>query len=309
MVNPTLNPIVQIAGHQELVLERKDLAPCPLGIVGNLRYTPQEGGTARPNYIGTLLSDLGDFSSYLAFCLTCPSEQARARRDYLEELRTNSWTLGNFLGELTNPMEESDSLSRLARKLEDISKVPGFGLSSLRAGERYCLSTYMDELKDKDIKALRKGTLGTQDDCEALLNQISFFGNDPVRQQASRLLEQIKDILQQRLDKGSMMEALIEVTRQLCGEPMDGQKLRVALNRLADALETLKRASPEVDEEEHINALLQDLPQVRLKLQIPFTQKGKNEDCLSLMRGQAMHEVDRAYRTLDLISRLVITSL
>ena len=44
MITPTLNPTVQIANHQEVALERKDLAPCPLGIVGNLRYTAQEGG-------------------------------------------------------------------------------------------------------------------------------------------------------------------------------------------------------------------------------------------------------------------------
>ncbi|WP_454005750.1 hypothetical protein [Alcaligenes sp. Marseille-Q7550] len=113
MITPTLNPTVQIANHQEVALERKDLAPCPLGIVGNLRYTAQEGG-----------------------------------------------------------------------------------VYSLKEA-KYCLDTYLDELREADLVALSQGVLSKEAACNHVLDEISIRSDDKLRMQLSGLLGDVAKAVNQ----------------------------------------------------------------------------------------------------------------
>ncbi|MGE8591732.1 MAG: hypothetical protein ACN6OD_20375 [Alcaligenes sp.] len=207
MAAQTLSSVTLMVGHREQLLKRKDLGSCPLGTTGNLQYTEKQGGTPRASLLGVLLKDIRCLLAYLAFRLTRPSEQARAQRGAVVQARFNSRILGDLLGSLTAPQDDLKGRSQIIKELARLKKISKGDLTQFW-GWRYCLSTYMDELKEADIQALRAGVLGSRRAKLAMLDQISHDKDDPSRKLASEVLGQIEKALDRRLARDCARKAL-----------------------------------------------------------------------------------------------------
>lgn len=185
------------------LLERNDLWSSPLGNVGNLRYSTERGGTPSVSFPRAVWAVASRTVGYCAFRLTCPSEQASETRLVRTRAYYNSLLCGNLLGYLTaRPQDDLHGHSKIVQWFAQASRLSSNDLSKL-VGWRYSLSTYMSELTDADIRALRDGILSSPSAKAAVLNQVSRDRNDPSRQLASQMLGQIERELQQRLARDS----------------------------------------------------------------------------------------------------------
>ncbi|WP_394060593.1 hypothetical protein [Alcaligenes sp. WGS1538] len=154
--------------------------------------------------------------------------EARAQREELAEARANSRRIGNLLGSLTarafpQPIDPK-KLSGIAQALKELNLPPESGLYSLK-GARNCLDTYMAELNELDIDALCDGVLSNNSSCEAVLDRISLRPDDPLRIQASRVLGDIAEAVNQRVFRSTVHEPLLQIVDLLYARPVDGQKL------------------------------------------------------------------------------------
>lgn len=105
--------------------------------------------------------------------------------------------LGNVLGGLTASRDKPLVHARLVTELRALGECSGGNVRSL-SGAQNCLFIYLDELNDVDIKALREEMLGSQEAKIAILDQISLQPHHPSRKQASQVLDQIANALDQR---------------------------------------------------------------------------------------------------------------
>lgn len=190
-----LNTRVSTDSQPPLVLERADVASCPLGKVGNLQFTAKQGGTARASAVGLTFSRarraLANAVIGLAYKFNLVSKEMHARYGQLLEARNNSRLVGNVLGALTAPAGDPEGRAGLAKRLMELAKLSQGRLNDLKGG-RESLGWYVEELKDADLKALRDGVLSSQDACQAALDQIS---SDRLRKQAFQVLSQIFDAI------------------------------------------------------------------------------------------------------------------
>lgn len=270
----------QVSGHcfstverdqqeRKLVLNREHLAICPLGTIGNLRFTAGQGGTARVGRVRAFLSELGYLLASLAFHLTFPSNEARARRDCLEMARQTSYNLGNLLGALTGEKDDAATLYSIAVELESLAVNNLYSL----CGRRYFLSTYVAELKDKDIKALREGVLDSQPHCKMILGLFSS-DNYLLHKLASEVLDDIEGALSWReaMDsvKDSAKEAFMDIVKAMSPNKMDSPVLKRALKQLADAMEAVMKVNPGFDEKLCLNMFLKHLPKDQLQSLMPL---------------------------------------
>ena len=185
--------------NQELVLQRRDLAPGPLGVVGNLQFSAEQGGTPSSNRVGAMASDTRHSLTRLRADLASflngePSDARRAQRMFVAEARENSRYIGNLLGSLTAPAVDAGAHSTIAQRLMQLSERSNGDLANLPGGAE-SLYFYLYELTVSDITALRNGVLGSPAARNAVLNQIPPNG---LRHQASQLLYQIMNALDQR---------------------------------------------------------------------------------------------------------------
>lgn len=202
MATQSLNSSTLEADRRQQVPERNELGASPLGSVGNLQYSVEQGGTARASWASTLCTDIGYIVSTLALSLTCPSEQAEAKYMGLVQVHYASRILGDLLGSLTARRDDREGRAKIVQALTDLSRISENDLSTL-VSWRHSLSTYMSELKDADIRALRDGVLGSQTAKLVVLNQISRSENDPSRQLASQVLGKIEKELRHRMARDS----------------------------------------------------------------------------------------------------------
>lgn len=233
-----------------LDLKRKDLAACAFGIVGNLRFTAAEGVTVRASRVCVFLSETGhslaDRWAWLLSCLTRTSPEARARRAELAEVRVNSHRIGNLLGSLTaevdrtTPIVNARDHARIAQALKELSVPARGGLYALK-GARYCLDTYLSELKEFDLVALRHGMLSDEMACQDVLNNISIRRDDPLREQAARVLDEIAEAVNQRLARHSVHEPMRRLVKLLTDHCVDWGKLRAQLMMLPNDTILLER--------------------------------------------------------------------
>lgn len=157
-----------IDDQQVLPLQRKDLEPCALGTVGNLRFSAQEGVTNRTGLPGGLLAEVHRLQTDECVDVTslavADSSKEQAQCEVLLEVRANSRRIGNLLGSLTakpnwawpwrDTVIDDEVHVRTARAL-----IPPMGnLYSLK-GAKYCLDTYLHELNDFDLATLCDGLL------------------------------------------------------------------------------------------------------------------------------------------------------
>ncbi|MGE8548319.1 MAG: hypothetical protein ACN6OC_12850 [Alcaligenes sp.] len=230
-------PALPTYGQQKLqhALERKDLGSCPLGIVGNLRFAMEEGGTARATRLGVRLSDLRRSFAHAWAVLkdrfTCAPSEARAQRKELMQVRKHSRHVGNVLGCLTAPTNDAAALSKLARNLAQLGELSKGRLASLKGGEE-SLRFYLDELSDADLIALYNGVLGQPAARKAVLEQIPKDSLAAERQ-ASDVLKQIEDALIPRFQRQVVCKPLGEIAALLSASPVNGAQLEKALTSLA----------------------------------------------------------------------------
>lgn len=244
------------SGHPDIqqeplpALKRKDLAACAFGVVGNLRFTAVEGVTARASRIRVFLSETGhslaDRWAYLTSCFTNNPPEARARRAELAAVRMNSHRIGNFLGSLTAVVDRSAPIInakdhiRVAQALKDLSVPPSGGLHSLK-GATYCLDTYLSELKEFDLMALRHGILSDEAACRDVLDKISIHQDDPLRMRASRVLNDVAEAVNQRLARHAVHRPMQRVADLLAAPRVDYRKLRAQLMMIPNDTNMLER--------------------------------------------------------------------
>ena len=241
MFAQTSSIAVPVNGQQELVLQlqREDLESCPLGTIGNLQFNAEQGGTAPAPRAGAPLSEmnqpLADRRADLNPDVTGESSQARAQREALTEaraeVRANSLLIGNLLGSLTAKVDEegrfvdADDRSRFVRALIALNESGGEGgLYSLK-GAKYCLHTYLEELKEVDLVALSQGGLSHALAVSDILTEIRTPPDDTVRRQAYRLLRDITEALNQRMLRLGVHEPLSKILDLLAADPVDEQDL------------------------------------------------------------------------------------
>ncbi|WP_454005912.1 hypothetical protein [Alcaligenes sp. Marseille-Q7550] len=114
MATQSLNSSTLEADRRQQVPERNELGASPLGSVGNLQYSVEQGGTAPAPRAGAPLSEmnqpLADRRANLNADVTGESSQARAQRQALTEaraeVRANGLLIGNLLGSLTAKVDE-----------------------------------------------------------------------------------------------------------------------------------------------------------------------------------------------------------
>ncbi|WP_394059984.1 hypothetical protein [Alcaligenes sp. WGS1538] len=266
----------------EPTLGRQDLAPCPLGINGNLSFTTRQGGTPRARRAAVLLSDTcrllamkwADLKSHV---IREPAS-ARARREALMEVHANSRRIGNLLGSLTAKVDlvgagiaEKD-LDRMVRALIELNVPPTGDLYSLK-GARYCLDTYLDELNESDFDALRDVVLLDGPCRTYILDSISIRPDDPLRARASRVLENIAQALSKQMVRRAVHGPMLQVIDLLNARPVNGDELHAQLlplssfrTMLKEYLRTLSTgefaALASALRSDNLNAALQALAQV-----------------------------------------------
>lgn len=239
---PAFTPIIPFS--REPKLERKDVASYSLGTIGNRQFNAKKGGTARASRIFVALSDM-KYSlvkrlSDLKDSFTWAPAEKRAQRAYRAEVRSNSRHIGNLLGSLTSPADCAMGWARITQKLEQLAERSEGNLAKLK-GWRYCLETYVADLSNADLKAMRNGVLGNSFAREFLLCEES--AKHPGL--ATEMLNQIAQVLERRLVE-TLQEPLEGIAEQLSAKPIDGEKLKGCLSSLysSPAIAALNRYLP-----------------------------------------------------------------
>jgi len=189
---------------------QQELAPGCLGIFGNLRYSPAQGGTARARRPG-VLAQLHALWTNVKFLVGRVLGRARAQRDSVSSVRENSRRIGNLLGSLTALAGDARARPRIVQALSDLAELSGGDLGML-PGAQESLDAYLDELQHKDILALCGGALGQPHVFEAVLNQVS----SDIRPQSAEVLEQVKTALHQVKAMRNQ-----QLARKIAQEPME----------------------------------------------------------------------------------------
>ena len=209
-----------------------ELAPGPLGVVGNLRFTPQENGTASADH-----TSVPSFDSSMADLRLEPGiapRDARVQLRHCIKVRENSRLVGNLLGTLTAPANDARALTRIAKNLEVLSKLCHGDLYDFIGGEQ-ALSTYLKAMTYPDLIALCDGIFNHPQAYEAVLEQISPA---ELRAQARTVLFQLGAHILDQFAHVVVSEPLDKIADMLNVTPMDGEKLAAQLVKLHTALPT-----------------------------------------------------------------------
>lgn len=211
-------------------LHLQDLAPGPLGTTGNLRFTPQQGGTEPARCTG--MFPRSSQLERLRLHFSVASTEVRAQRAHYIEVSENSRRIGNLLGSLTARADDAAAVSRIAKGLAQISALSQGDLSNLEGGTE-ALSIYMGALTHPDLLALGDGIFSRPRACDAMLEQIS---PDQLRSKAADVLSQVAVALYQRLAEKIVSEPLRGIVDALADMPANGERLVEQLIRLCTGL-------------------------------------------------------------------------
>ncbi len=315
-----------IDGPQVPPLKRTDLEPGALGTKGNLQFTEQEGGTAPAPRAGVPSPEtspsFAERRADLEACVIGEGTEPRAQRETLvqarAEVRANSRLIGNVLGSLTAKVDgvghfiNPDDCSAIAQALNELNVPPSeVGLYSLK-GAKYCLDTYMDELKELDVVALRYGALSNESSCEAVLDMISPRDDDAARIQASRVLGEIAEAVDRWVLRRTVHEPLSKVANLLDAHPVDAHKLFGQLVKVSNHHDTLMQYfdSLSLDELKSLRSVvLADHSSRVLQAMSRITTLSQNEfliieDALAVLRqAELAFEFACAERAIEIIGR------
>lgn len=240
----------RIESQQESPLPRHDLLLDAPGTVGNLSYAAEEVSTARGRTRGMLVSDLvpslADRRIDATSHTIADSSRVRARREALLEVCVNSRRIGALLGFLTAEVSRNcpdlDTIvyNDIARTLKELNVSSDGSLYSLK-GAKYFLDTLLGKFEEFDLSALRRGVLNDKESLREVLDRISICVEDKSRMQASRVLDDIAEVVNQRFTRHAVHEPLWRIVDLLNADPVDGQNLHVQLQLIPDDRATLGR--------------------------------------------------------------------
>lgn len=266
-----------------------------MGAVANLPFNAVQGRAASSSRLGArALYTLAMLNANPASFQSSESLAAqRAQRRSMIEARRY---IGNLLGSLTAPAADARAQSAIVQGLMHVNALSNGNLANMQWGQG-CLVTYLNELKTADLVALRGGVLGNPAERDAVLDQMP---SSKLRHQASQLLDQIKDALDERSATVFARKSLKQIAKLLPCDPIDGQYLKELLIRLAGDMEAVRTFSPEFDEAHHMNVLIEKLPTMHWHL-LTLVQGSKREECLLALNKAGADEAVRARNMLDLI--------
>ena len=242
------------------------IAPGPLGTVGNLQFSVQDGGTARVSGPG-MLSRIGSWCTDLSF-LCCVSDEAHYQHDYEKEVFESSRCVGDLLGSLSAHWADEAGQRDIAKQLKKLIKLSPGDLESLR-GWRESLRAYMYRLTGSDIQALRAGPLSVPAAREAILNQ---FKTRALRGQAHLVLEQVEEAFAPRRRQLDLLEALGKIDRMGVFARVDRVGLRTDLITVRTNMDQLRDALRSLPEEQ-VNNLYITLREITEVLQAQQQQQ------------------------------------
>lgn len=232
---------VQPSGQTDVQeLQRQGFAPGALGIVGNLRFKPEQGGTARASH-RSVPAGLRDAWTKLLFRFNRASAEVREQHDDMIQRRDNSRRIGNMLGLLTARTNDAKAQARIVRELGQLADLAQGDLANL-PGATHALSSYVDELTRADLLALRDGALGHRSARAIVLDRIQ----PGLSTQAAGVLNQISSAVSQRLAQEIVREPLQQLCAMMLAAPIvlgrDLVKLLIALSPEKDMLEIYLRS-------------------------------------------------------------------
>ncbi|MGE8548322.1 MAG: hypothetical protein ACN6OC_12865 [Alcaligenes sp.] len=216
------------------IAQMQELAPGPLGTVGNRRFTPQQGGTVPASRASVFPFDNCSVED-LEFDLGNASGDARAQLVHCIEARVLSRCVGNLLGNLTAPANDEPALTRIAKELEQISGLSQGNLFDSASGEQV-LFAYLKAMTYPDLIALCDGVFNHPQAYEAVLDRISPAELRPL---AAEMLDQVGNAAFQQLARVVVSEPLDRISEMLNATSVDGEKLAAQLNTLHTGLPTL----------------------------------------------------------------------
>lgn len=228
-------------------LHLQAFAPGPLGTVGNQRFQPEQGGTARASR-RAVPTGLRSAWARLKFRFNRAPAEVREQHDNMIQWRDNSRRIGNMLGLLTAGRKDARAQARVIRELEQLAALAQGDLANL-PGATQALLFYVGELTRVDLLALRNGVLGHRTARAIVLDQVSRNLNA----QAAGVLNQISSAVSQRLAQGIMQEPLHQLRAMMLDAPV------VLAKDLAKLLITLG------PEQEMLRIYLRSLPQAELR--------------------------------------------
>lgn len=314
MLTPALTPSLKAYREPYAELKRKDLAPCPLGTVGNLQFSAKQGGTARASFLSVewsilrqataneltlwvnLLSHLNDSDQQME------DDCAASCRSHFLGVRTNSTVIGHLLGKLT--AEQSDVKTQLgaAELLQVLGQLSHGDIDNITGGG-YSLWTYTDELTDSDVMAMVTGALRHSNGVAAMLDKMP---PGDLRTHTFQLLEQIDAAVERRRMKGDVKDSLEQISTLLLTQPIDKLKLKKSLISVAQYLDACTRASLRLNAVQHLHVFLQSLPKERLQPLLPLAQREKLEECLEALGTNTVNGITRGREILHFIHQSLV---
>lgn len=228
---------IQSFGQAGVQVSHQDQKPAPgsLGSTGNLRFKPKQGGTPRISRFGVLRARIGNLLARLKIAVSWVSKEIRAQRKAVIQSRANSLRIASLLGALTAPAGDGKArivqgLAQICKQINKNEDLKGGNLDSMLGG-REALSIHLRQLSDMDLHALRDGVLSHLDFREEILTEMGAL-----REQAGKILNQIKTAADQRIAKDVVQAPLSELDKLLSPLPVDGQIPPVDGQALAEKL-------------------------------------------------------------------------
>lgn len=314
MITPALTSSLKAYREPYAELKRKNLAPCPLGAIGNLQFSAKQGGTARASHLSVEWPILrqttvnGITGLMTALIHLNDSDQQRKddraadHRDHLLRVRVYSTVIGDLLGQLTAEQSDVKTQLRAAALLQILGQQSHGDIDNI-TGCGYSLWTYTDELTDSDVMAMVTGALRHSNGVAAILDKMP---PGDLRTHTFQLLEQIDAAVERRRMKGDVKDSLEQISTLLLTHPIDKLKLKKSLISVAQYLDACTRASLRLNAVQHLHVFLQSLPKERLQPLLPLAQREKLEECLEALGTNTVNGITRGREILHFIHQSLV---
>jgi len=261
--------------------------------VGNLQFSPEQGGTARAGRAGAAYASGTWRNLRLRLGRSTPEE--RQQRDFLKNVHAASGRVGDMLGRLTAPANDAKGLIGITRELKRLGKWAQGNLDNLPGGLE-ALFTYAGELKRPDLDALRGGVLGNAPARGMVLNQIP----SALRSQAIAVLAQVAEAVNQRWAQELIHAPLSQICDLMCVLSVNERELASRLIALSMDL-----AVPDAEEPPNVPLLglyFRSLSQDQLEERSSVFQGGILDAAQqALWRLDNGEDRQRAFRMLECI--------
>ncbi|WP_394065648.1 hypothetical protein [Alcaligenes sp. WGS1538] len=191
-------------------LQRQDLRPDPARLAGGLGFNAERGAAPRGGNASAARQRGDERHSGLKFLVNSAFPTARSWYETVEQNSTISLLIRSLLSKLAASTDDVQAQSGVAAELARLSGLSQGDLSTLSGG-RESLAACMNELTYADIIALRTGVFSRAEVFEAVLSQAP----PDLSSQATDVLKQIRQVLNERFVSAFIQEPLEEIGRLL----------------------------------------------------------------------------------------------